>query len=325
MKKSFKGNTAHIDRFFSNTDTEEERDGSVKIVDTDGIKTSEPFISLFPVRKEVLNLIIGSMTDRGYDPSQPIIIWRERDVLIDGHTRLQSAKSVGIKNVPAVYASFEDENSVIEYMYQLQFHRRNIQDSELITLIKKELERYENGDDKGNKAEHLIQRLVGISLTKVKQTLLVLEKASEKQIAMITNDESSIRSIYESLKTVRESVKRKSEHKDGALDKKVTGDFLSKKDTASDKSGSVPEYIEPEDLEIEGSELELKPETWLKTENGYVKKNVPPPPEVYMDGLKVCVKSETGNKPLLIFYGNDDEQLINSVIGAVKIHFGMGL
>ena len=54
------------------------------------IKTSQPFNKLFPIDPKVLGKVQDHMEANGYDKSQPIIIWKGKDVVLDGHTRLQA-------------------------------------------------------------------------------------------------------------------------------------------------------------------------------------------------------------------------------------------
>ncbi|MDR0453850.1 MAG: hypothetical protein LBH05_03440, partial [Deferribacteraceae bacterium] len=109
----------------------------IKIVNVESIKTSEPFISLFPVSDPVLHKVAKSMSKSGYDKSQPLIIWKDRDVLIDGHTRLQAAQLAVLDKVPVVEISFESEEEVIEYLFNLQFNRRNVKEYGLIKLAER--------------------------------------------------------------------------------------------------------------------------------------------------------------------------------------------
>jgi hypothetical protein len=350
-------------------------DEGLKIGDIDSFEAIEPFVSLFPIRNEVYNSILESMKEKGFDKSQPLIIWREKNGILDGYTRRKAVKEAGISKVSFVSKSFPDEGTALDYVYRLQFSRRNIRDNEIIPLVKRELDRYAKQYGSGGKAEYLAQKFTGLSVGKAKKICVIIENGNEKQIEQIISEELTVNAAYIELTNIwhnnlSESPKSDAEENPTPIKKdkttpkqKVRTNFLNKSKTvlnnnnASDsltlKDGIKPEQEdtkndtepaadytmnnEPETKEgnvknneetepkLEGVILELRQDIWVETPNGYVKKNVPPPPEVYMDGLKVCVKSETGTKPLLIFYGNDDEQLINSVIGAVKIHFGMGL
>jgi ParB family chromosome partitioning protein len=116
----------------------------VKKVSPDSVKTADPFRELFPVKPETLKAVTESIKDRGYDPTQPVIIWQEKNILIDGHTRLQAAKEAGLSEIPAVMVSLETEQDAVNYAYTLQFNRRNLDDADRFTF----LERLIQGDSK---------------------------------------------------------------------------------------------------------------------------------------------------------------------------------
>jgi hypothetical protein len=70
---------------------------------------------MFAIREETLASVIASMKESGYDKSQPLVLWKGKGVVVDGHTRLQAAREAGIAEVPVEekeFASLEDENSM---------------------------------------------------------------------------------------------------------------------------------------------------------------------------------------------------------------------
>lgn len=189
--------------------------GKGKTVKVSDIVTKEPFVNLFPIKEEVLQSIAENMRLNGYDDNQPVIIWKEANVLVDGHTRLQAAKLAGLASVQVFYASFQTEDEVLDYMHHIQFNRRNITDGDLIRLIINALPKYEKKYGEGSKAEFLIKRFIGLSETKAKQSIIVAEKADEKLIQKIEMMELTIRNVYEKLKSDKNTPKQK-----------VTGDFF---------------------------------------------------------------------------------------------------
>ena len=164
------------------------------------IELNDKFSSLFGINNSVLESIIRDMRANGYDRSQPLIIWKEKGILIDGHTRFKATEIVEIDDIPAIYLSFKDDGEVLDYMYKLQFSRRNITDSELISLIPKALEYYVKSYGEGSKADYLRERFITLSESKAKQIVVVLERASDEDITRIKNGELSIYQIYMSCK-----------------------------------------------------------------------------------------------------------------------------
>ena len=182
---------------------------NIKFIKINNIKISETFKNLFAIDTNVLHTITENMREKGFDNAIPIIIWKEENILIDGHTRVMAAKEVGIEEVPAVYASFPDENAVLDYMHQIQFGRRNITDADLIQLIINALPFYEKKYGNGSKAEFLSKRFFGLSESKAKQAVIVAEKGNEKDITKIKEGISTIYQIYTKLKKDKSTPKEK--------------------------------------------------------------------------------------------------------------------
>jgi ParB-like chromosome segregation protein Spo0J len=67
----------------------------VREVPIDEVIIGEPFVNLFFIRDDVYTAILHSIKEHGYDKAQPLIVWRENNILIDGHTRLEAAKKMG--------------------------------------------------------------------------------------------------------------------------------------------------------------------------------------------------------------------------------------
>jgi hypothetical protein len=175
----------------------------IKKVSIESVKTAEPFISLLPIREEVLAAIIYNMRIRGYDQSQPLIIWKEQGVLVDGHTRLKAAKAIGFETVPVVYTSFKSESEAISYMLQIQLSRRNIRDWELVRLAAKILKGYNKASD-GAKADYLTKHFIGISATKAKKIYFVAENASDDELTKLDDEKVTINKLFNQIKKAGE-------------------------------------------------------------------------------------------------------------------------
>nr|MBO6295026.1 ParB N-terminal domain-containing protein [Schwartzia sp. (in: firmicutes)] len=104
------------------------------------IKEHQTFRSLFPLDKDSISEIAEDITRHGYDKSQPVHVWKERDILIDGHTRLAAAKKAGVFEIPVYEHSFKAEKDALLYAYALQLNRRNLSDAELLIAVQKYME-----------------------------------------------------------------------------------------------------------------------------------------------------------------------------------------
>ena len=61
----------------------------------EGIKTEEPFKSLFPIEREVLDRVQEDMREHGYDPSQPIVLWTDTKLQSSGGTGFPACAGAG--------------------------------------------------------------------------------------------------------------------------------------------------------------------------------------------------------------------------------------
>ena len=153
-------------------------------MDISYIKTAAPFKDLFPVRKRTLEAITWDMQRYGYDVGKPIILWKDHgNLLIDGHTRLLSARQVGLCNVPVVFKAFASEDAALKYAVRCQQNRRNLTDAELFACVL-ELSRKRKDHSYENTAKE-IAALLGINQDKIHKIRAVISRASPEIINMV--------------------------------------------------------------------------------------------------------------------------------------------
>ena len=99
------------------------------------LKTEEPFKSLSRNDKRALSVIENDMEKYGYDQSKPIITWKEKNIVIDGHVRLQAAKNIGIADIPVYEATFADENEALAYAIHSKRDKRGFSDADILHLV----------------------------------------------------------------------------------------------------------------------------------------------------------------------------------------------
>ncbi len=164
----------------------------------DEIITGKPFENIFKINQEIIKAVTENMVENGYDITQPVIIWKESNILIDGHTRKLAAIKTGLKTIPAIYVSFKNKNEALYYAHALQFNRRNLSDADLIYFIKSV--DINNLPGKGKKADR-VSNILNISLTKAKNLLKVMKEATRKQKLAIESGEYTINQVYKKLKS----------------------------------------------------------------------------------------------------------------------------
>jgi protein gp37 len=101
------------------------------------LTTEPPFDALFAIQPGRLAEIVEAMRDAGFDEARPLDVWRrgDADVVIDGHTRLQAAREIGLERVPVVFHEFASEDEAVEYTIRAQMLRRNLTGKELVKFL----------------------------------------------------------------------------------------------------------------------------------------------------------------------------------------------
>lgn len=148
--------------------------------------TQEPFKSLFPIKNQTLGAIAATMMKSGFDPAHPIIIWKGRNIVVDGHTRLDAAIAAGIEDVPVVEHDFPSEDVAVRYAIDCQRNRRNLTDADIMRLVQELDKRRQQGERtdlaqgcaKSGKSASDTAEAIGVSTRKVEQVRTVLDKAA---------------------------------------------------------------------------------------------------------------------------------------------------
>lgn len=180
------------------------------LIDVDAIKKGTPFKQLFPIKPDVLATITKDMELNGYDNSQPVIIWKETNLLIDGHTRSKAAKEANINRVPAVYYSFPDVDSALKYAYGLQFKRRNIDDSDRFSFAEQYLNNIVQGSKKSGWKKQELAEILTVSMTTAQKFLSVINRATDKDKEAVKSGAITINTAYKKLLSKEGGKKSKS-------------------------------------------------------------------------------------------------------------------
>lgn len=159
------------------------------------VKTSPPFNELFDIKEEVVEAIAENMLGYGFDAARPIVLWADKKIVIDGHTRLEAARRAGLVQIYCREFPFRDEDTALEYAIHNQRNRRNITESELLRCIEAVDKRREaERDDRGKftvapsgapgKSAETTAKIVGTSHRKVERARAILSDPEEKTAVM---------------------------------------------------------------------------------------------------------------------------------------------
>jgi ParB family chromosome partitioning protein len=188
------------------------------------IKTKAPFNELFSIDPGVLRAIKEHMESYGYDESHPIVLWEEEGVVLDGHTRLEAARQVGIEDVAVHYQNCADEDAALAYAIHNQRHRRNLTEAEILKCIGAVDKRRDRGGDRRseevkskppiggiekNKSPSAqdTAHIVGVSTRKVERARGVL--AEPRAAAAVMAGKKKISRAYQEIQANRNQLRTK--------------------------------------------------------------------------------------------------------------------
>ncbi len=175
------------------------------------IKTEQPLVALFPIGEDPLESIRIDMELNGFDDAFPIIVWEEKNSIVDGHTRFKAAQKLEIGEVPVLLKSFATEDDAILYAFHLQRNRRNLADEDILrclelldnlkpTVIKEAGTEHE--PTKKESAESRAQEL-GTSKSKIEKARKVLEHASDEIKEAVGSGEKTINKAFNEMQEIR--------------------------------------------------------------------------------------------------------------------------
>jgi len=173
----------------------------LKACDPKSIKTASPFRDVFPMKQEILISIQDSMREIGYDANHPMILWKERGILIDGHCRLKSALEVEISEVVFLEQSFSSEEDALRYTFALQFHRRNLDEADRFLFVEGLFhnnvvaeEFFPKGINRNNLAP-----LLSVAVSTAQKYISVIKQADEEDKKQIRQGMATVNGIYNQL------------------------------------------------------------------------------------------------------------------------------
>jgi hypothetical protein len=150
---------------------------------------------MFAIRVETLASIIASMKESGYDKSQPLVLWKGKGMVVDGHTRLQAAREAGITEIPTEEKEFASLEDAKLYAYRRQAERRNLTPAEILAAAM-ELQPKDARDGAG-RASEILARNLGVSPSTVKHAQAVAHEASPEIIDEVKRNHMTINRAYQ--------------------------------------------------------------------------------------------------------------------------------
>ena len=191
--------------------------GSTMLADRisiDKIEIQDIFANLIPIKENDLIAISENMKENGFDTLHPVCIWKEKNVLVDGHTRRQAAIRAGLEEIYCFKKSFVNESEAIRYAINEQIRRRNLDDVGKIMLIEKLDNLKQKGrptseteeNSKGKSAENLAATL-GVGTRSVEKGRTILKDGDEETVEAVKTGEMSINKAYNKVQAEKKKAK----------------------------------------------------------------------------------------------------------------------
>jgi len=156
----------------------------------------DPDISkIFDIQVKIKDDVLKSILSRGYDPEQPIILWKGHSILVDGRTRYTAAQEAGLEEIFAYEKDFSSREEAILYAFERQAARRNLSTKELIKAAQM-IPDVRRQKGQGRIAEEIAEML-HVSPSTVYQVRKIIKEASPEDIRAIENGIASINSVYD--------------------------------------------------------------------------------------------------------------------------------
>jgi ParB family chromosome partitioning protein len=160
--------------------------------------TFDPDLDIFNINDELVETIAQAMREKGYDKSQPVVVWKGRGCVVDGRTRLKAALAAELPELPVVEKEFDSLEEAIQYAYRRQAERRNLSQGEILeAAIRLGIKERRDGTGKGR--EKLAKDL-GVSESTIKRARTVAKRGSDDDLKAIKKGEKTINQVYQGLR-----------------------------------------------------------------------------------------------------------------------------
>lgn len=170
---------------------------------TADIKTTAELSSIFEIEETVLESVVQSMKQKGFDPAEPIVLWKETGYVVDGHTRLRAAQLAGITEIPVTEKHFETLTEAQAYTEARQINRRNLSQAEIFRRATCATNKTQH-DGTGRTVEKIAKQ-IGVSPSTVRKARTVGKRADTQTIHALKNNDISINEAYERVRRPKKS------------------------------------------------------------------------------------------------------------------------
>jgi ParB family chromosome partitioning protein len=169
-----------------------------RMMRTDDIKKDPVLEKIFVINNNLMRSIALSMKESGYDKAEPVVIWKGKDIVVDGHTRLKAAIEAGLDEIPVEEKEFASIEEAKRYTYKRQAERRNLTQAEIFAAAT-ELEIKATRDGSG-RASEILGKELGISAATIQHARKIASHGSPETVEKVRGNRLSINKAYQQIK-----------------------------------------------------------------------------------------------------------------------------
>jgi ParB family chromosome partitioning protein len=169
-----------------------------KLIKISDIKIDPEISKIFTRSDKIRNEIKTQIEKFGFDKGQPVTLWKGKNTLLDGHTRLEAARESGLDEIPAVEMEFETYEDAVLYTFERQAVRRNLTPADILKAAQM-IKGRKTMDGTGRAADLLARRL-GVSPAIIYQARKIAKEASKEDLEAVRKGRKSIGAVYNTVK-----------------------------------------------------------------------------------------------------------------------------
>lgn len=165
--------------------------------------------AVFKVHDITLKSVAASIKQNGFDSAEPVVTWKGRNVIVDGHTRVKAAKIAELTEVPVIEKEFEDIYAAILYTFERQANRRNLTQSEIYAVSNTLHNKTKEARDGSGRSVEMLASRLNVAASTIYRARKIHLSADEKDLKALQDGETTINQVYKKVKEKKRPARAK--------------------------------------------------------------------------------------------------------------------
>jgi ParB-like chromosome segregation protein Spo0J len=171
-----------------------------KLMPVADIEEDPEIAGIFRIHDNTLESVVRSMRLNGYDRAEPVVLWKGKSTVVDGHTRVRAAIKVGITEIPVIEKEFESLEEAILYTFERQANRRNLEQAEIMAAAAALRDKAKDGSGRG---AELLARKLNVAPSTLYRARKICVEAEEEDLKAIQDGKATINEVYKKVKSTK--------------------------------------------------------------------------------------------------------------------------